>query len=292
MEKLTITEDDGYCIKSSTRPTPFPPDDLDISIQEVGHIYLPTGVIYPETTALFCTLAWCAKGTLQIESDTDIMTVPEKHAFLMEYGSCFTTKAASEVCEAYYLLIDGKHCQKLLSDTQLWSGVFPFSEVPVTWLNFIADRVDIPDEYRLIANTGHSIFADLFRQAEQNAMDPLVWKACCFLQTHWQDPETNVEAVLNHLNLSRSTLSPRFKRQTNLTMKEYLNRIRFRHAKRLLDQATLPIASIAKQCGIPDPAHFSAWFRKQSGKSPRQMKRKMSEPTPSAETNPFSLSGT
>lgn len=272
---LAITEADGYCIKSRTRPTPFPPDSLAISVQEVGHVYLPKGLIYPQTTALFCTLAWCTKGELLFESKDGNLTVPANHAAVIDYGTCFSTCTPSERCEAYYLLIDGSDCLKLLSDTRLWPDVFSYSHLPLHWLEFIAERVDQPADYPIIANTSHSLFVDLHRQAEQNAIDPLVWKARCFLQENWQNPDTNVEAVLNHLVTSRSTLSPRFKLQTGQTIKQYLDRIRFQHAKRLLEQACAPITSIAKQCGIPDPAHFSAWFRKQSGKSPREMKRKV-----------------
>ncbi len=243
---------------------------------EVGHVSAPNGIIYPQTTSYFCTLAWCTAGQLIFEGNGWSLQAEPGQAIIADHQLNFTTLAGAEGCDAYYLLMDGPAIDRLLLSSNLWSGTFSFTDAPIRWLNWLATHIQDADSYATLSSTGQALFIDLQMQAKSMANDPLVWDAICYLQQHWNHSSTNVERVLRHLGVSRSSLSPRFKAETGSTIKEYLYAIRYRQAVQMLEQKSISIATIAKRCGIPDPAHFSFWFRKQSGKSPRAFKRKAS----------------
>ena len=147
-------------------------------------------------------------------------------------------------------------------------------QFPIQWLNWMATNLNQPQAYATVAASGQSLFTAVRDEARTTVRDPLVWDAICYLQQHWNLPATNGERVLRHLGVSRSKLSPRFKAETGSTLKEYLYAIRYHHAVQMLEREPIAIATIAKHCGIPDPAHFAYWFRKQSGTSPRSFKQK------------------
>jgi len=268
---IHLTEAPCIC----TRSLRFPPPEHDLSVVEVGRVVTPEGIIYPETITHFCTLAWCTSGELIFEGRNETLHAKKNEALVLDCENKVITRAGALGCEAYYLLMDGPHCDQLLEASGLWMGVFPFSNLPLRWLNWIATHINQASSYATLASTAQSLFTDTRIEARKSVCDPLVWDAICYLQQHWNHPATNGERVLRHLQVSRSTLSPRFKAETGSTLKEYLYAIRYRHAVQMLEQEPLSIAEIAKRCGIPDPAHFSFWFRKQSGKTPRAVKQEV-----------------
>jgi AraC-like DNA-binding protein len=258
-----------------TRPTPIPPAGIELSVMEVGHICTPPGNIFPQTMPHFCTLAWCTKGSVSLVGHGWAIHAKEGQVAVLGPGQYVTTDSGSAGCKGYYLLMDGPRIDLLLTDTGLWSGIFPYQRIPIQWLEYIAERIHDLSQQPTLATTGHTLFQDVAQQAERAAKDPLVWKACVYLQQNWQLTTTNVESVLKHLRVSRSCLSPRFKIQTGKTILEYLSDIRYYHALRMLAQEAIPIHKIAQYCGFPDAAYFSNWFKKRSGKSPREMKEKV-----------------
>ncbi len=257
-----------------TRTLRFPPPEHDLSVMEVGRVMAPEGVIYPETRTTFCTVVWCVCGELIFELGGESLRAKSGESLVLDRDTQVITQAGASGCDVYYLLMDGPQSNQLLETSGIWTGVFPFASLPIQWLNWTAANINQPQFYASVASSGQSLYTAVQAEARATVHDPLVWDAICYLQQHWNHPATNGERVLRHLNVSRSKLSPRFKAETGVTLKDYLYAIRYRHAIQMLEQAPISIADIAKQCGIPDPAHFTYWFRKQSGKSPSAFKRK------------------
>ena len=242
---------------------------------EVGHIHAPEGSIFPETLPRFCTLAWCVSGQFSFSGRGWSLPAQAGQVAAIGPGQYFSTDAQKDGCEAYYLLMDGPSMEELIAKTGLWTGVFPYLNVPITWLEYLAANIHDLSQHSTLATTGHSLFQDAYQQAERSAKDTLVWKTCCYLHRNWWHPDTNVEMVLKHLGVSRSSLSPHFKKQTGRTMLQYLNDIRYYKALHILAQESGTIRTIAKRCGFSDAAYFSHWFHKRSGKNPRDMKEKI-----------------
>lgn len=72
------------------------------------------------------------------------------------------------------------------------------------------------------------------------------------------------------LNVNPSYLSTLFKKETGITLTEYVNRKRIEHALLLLNSTDLQIQMIAQYCGIPDVNYFTKTFKKIVGKTPKE----------------------
>lgn len=72
------------------------------------------------------------------------------------------------------------------------------------------------------------------------------------------------------LNVNSSYLSTLFKKETGMTLTEYVNKKRIKNAILLLNTTNLQIQTIAQYCGIPDVNYFTKTFKKYIGKTPKE----------------------
>ena len=72
------------------------------------------------------------------------------------------------------------------------------------------------------------------------------------------------------LNVNSSYLSTLFKKETGMTLTEYVNKKRIEHAILLLNSTDLQIQMIAQTCGIPDVNYFTKIYKKIVGRTPKE----------------------
>ena len=75
------------------------------------------------------------------------------------------------------------------------------------------------------------------------------------------------------LGISPSYLSSLFKKETGITLTEYVNQRRIEYSIFLLNTTNMQIQTVALNCGIPDINYFTRLFKKQIGKTPSEYKR-------------------
>ena len=83
-----------------------------------------------------------------------------------------------------------------------------------------------------------------------------------------------VSDVVNEINLSKRTLIRQFQKILGRSPKDEITRVCLNHAKYLLIHTTLPVYVVAKQSGYHSVEYFVSIFRKHTGKSPLQFRRK------------------
>ena len=76
------------------------------------------------------------------------------------------------------------------------------------------------------------------------------------------------------LNVNASYLSTLFKKETGMTLTEYVSKKRIDHAAFLLTSTNLQIQAVSQNCGIYDVNYFTKMFKKQMGKTPREYREK------------------
>ncbi len=76
------------------------------------------------------------------------------------------------------------------------------------------------------------------------------------------------------LNVNSSYLSGLFRKETGLSLTEYVTARRVLRAADLLLTSQLPIKTIAEQVGISDVHYFSRVFKKKTGQTPRQYRER------------------
>lgn len=75
------------------------------------------------------------------------------------------------------------------------------------------------------------------------------------------------------LNVNPSYLSTLFKRETGLTLTEFVNRQRIDHAIFLFNTTDMQVQTIAQHCGIPDVNYFTKTFKRMIGKTPKEYRQ-------------------
>lgn len=78
------------------------------------------------------------------------------------------------------------------------------------------------------------------------------------------------------LNVNASYLSSLFKKETGMTLTDYVNRKRVENAVFLLNSTNMQIQGIAQFCGIPDVNYFTKIFKKNIGKTPKEYRGEIS----------------
>jgi len=82
------------------------------------------------------------------------------------------------------------------------------------------------------------------------------------------DQTLNTHAAL--LNVSPSYLSTLFRKETGITLTEFVNRKRAEYGVLLLNTTSMQVQAIAQHCGISDINYFTRIFKKYIGKTPKE----------------------
>ncbi len=95
-----------------------------------------------------------------------------------------------------------------------------------------------------------------------------VQKAVTYITTDLS-ADLSLKALAGQLNMTPSYLSSLFKKEMGVTLTDYVNQQRMAHAQHLLLDTSLPIKSIAQQCGIADLNYFMRLFKRMAGVTPK-----------------------
>lgn len=107
---------------------------------------------------------------------------------------------------------------------------------------------------------------------EHGFADRRIQQACDYMQDRLCD-KFHIEDVAAACNLSVSRLAHLFKEQMGVGPKTWINNARLQQARRLLLNTETRISEIGARVGYDDPAHFSRYFSKNMGCSPKQFRQ-------------------
>lgn len=94
-----------------------------------------------------------------------------------------------------------------------------------------------------------------------------------YIHQHMSEP-IDIERLSKSLFFSRTYLANRFKKETGMTLSEFLLREKIEEGKRLLRYSDKPISVISLYLGFSSQSHFSNVFRKYTGMSPLDYKKR------------------
>lgn len=102
-----------------------------------------------------------------------------------------------------------------------------------------------------------------------NKEDHLVDKIMEYINLHYSE-KIFLSDIADVLNYSESLLSKRFRRVTQMTFNEYLNRFRIQKSIEYMKKGTYGLTEISDICGFSDYKYFSTVFKKYTGYTPSQ----------------------
>lgn len=86
--------------------------------------------------------------------------------------------------------------------------------------------------------------------------------------------DINLETAAEYVNKSKNYFSYLFKKELGISFVEYLNKVRVEEAKKLLDTTDDKTYQISEKIGYSDYKYFSSVFKKLTGLSPIQYKKR------------------
>jgi transcriptional regulator GlxA family with amidase domain len=108
-------------------------------------------------------------------------------------------------------------------------------------------------------------------QKEHN--DDAVKEAQQYIESNY-DSNLNINKIASMVNISSRTFLRRFKKATANTPLEYLQRVKIEAAKKKLEASTLNVQEVMFEVGYSDEKAFRNTFRKYSGLSPLEYRKK------------------
>lgn len=103
----------------------------------------------------------------------------------------------------------------------------------------------------------------------------LIDASICYLKENYAS-KLNLEEISQHAFLSKSYFSTLFKKATGMSVFEYLQNIRIQKACQLLSSETVKVTEIAEAVGYTDYRFFNKTFKKITGLTAQEYRRKHS----------------
>jgi len=112
-----------------------------------------------------------------------------------------------------------------------------------------------------------------YMSAEGKQVSNVVEKVQQFMLTHL-DEEFSRERLAEQVYLNPAYLSRLFRRETGLSLTDYMVRLRMNKAKEQLENGNQKVSDIAFMVGYANFSHFSKLFKKTTGLTPQEYRKK------------------
>jgi AraC-like DNA-binding protein len=207
----------------------------------------------------------------------DIIYYPPKTR--QEYYFSEDTKSIS-----YYLHFSGTECERLLSEIGLMEGriysIGKSKELEEAFINLIAEYnsgikfselLSSSALLRLLGLIGIHIAYEKSK-ADLSSVDKIKEVR---IQMYREIPTARkIDDYAKMCNLSESRFSHLFKEHSGLSPLEYIQSLRLKKSRELLENTDMSVAKIAEAVGIADQNYFSRFFKAKMGVSPRRYREK------------------
>ena len=115
---------------------------------------------------------------------------------------------------------------------------------------------------------GHDGIID--HSIETNALDMKFMEGVLAeIKQNYQDPEFNVNQIIEMMGMSRSVFYKKFKSLSDQSINDLIKTFRLKKAAKLLADGNLTVSQVAYDCGFTDPAYFSRVFKEYHNMAPK-----------------------
>jgi len=110
------------------------------------------------------------------------------------------------------------------------------------------------------------------KQSENENNKQLSNKIIQYIMENYQDPDLNISLTGLHFSITPAYISSIFKKQTGESLLEFINEVRVKKARELLEQE-VSVVETAQRVGFRNSGAFIRVFKKKTGITPGQMKK-------------------
>ena len=122
----------------------------------------------------------------------------------------------------------------------------------------------------------HYLLACMEDLADTRPMSQLIQEAVRYIRHHYAE-DIAVCDIADHIGMSQSWLTKRFKQECGVNIVGYLLDVRIQRAKALLSQTDMLIMEIACATGFDNPGYFISVFRRAVGMTPKAYRERAQE---------------
>jgi AraC-like DNA-binding protein len=113
-----------------------------------------------------------------------------------------------------------------------------------------------------------SEYCDLVKNHSTSGFSPTISKAIDYINLNF-DSQLSLSLIADKININPSHLSRQFKKETNMTITEFINKKRVDEAKILIEQSDNSITEIAMMAGFESHTYFYAVFKQITSLTPK-----------------------
>lgn len=95
-----------------------------------------------------------------------------------------------------------------------------------------------------------------------------------YLETHFADPDLNVQRIADALGFTHTYLCMLYKKNSGHTINRQLTSIRVEHARALLARSGLKLYQVADMVGYTDSRYFAKVFCRETGLTPKEYRER------------------
>lgn len=247
--------------------------------------YLPHGFNIKEISHAYYHLFYIIDGTMIINLDREPHKVASKTCILippqMIHEIPETHHTQMTFLEVKFAILDSY----LIDNIKISSPIMPGNEFIETALTYIINNWMIRDEQ---ANINMDCFLSAFltsllhdtlnpkiqdsQYIETSGYCNLTKQIIMYIEENYKSP-FSLSAISKFMGYNANYLCSAFKKDTGITIIDYLNFARIHRAMEFLSYSNIDIASAGYRTGFNNPSHFSRTFKKLVGVSPDYYKR-------------------
>lgn len=134
------------------------------------------------------------------------------------------------------------------------------------------NRVNAPDGLDTLMSLMIRDYCLLVKNHAMKGYSAITRQIVSYIDFHYTE-ELSLAYFAKMFNLSKTYLSDLFRKETGVTLTDFIHQVRMRRAITLLNASTLPITAIATACGYNDINYFIRRFKKTYGLSPKQYQK-------------------
>lgn len=261
---------------SDYRPSAENRTPIPLPVRSVGHYRISPQMVEKVMKKSFWELFWVIDGAGKFKVGRQEYIARAGDVFWYFPGDTHLMQAITERWEYRWLTFDGNSTLNWLKPLALSKRKYNAGRCPQKQFKQLRKHVSDPviKAERTASVIGYEILL-LATGMTQNTIQKEGNKASLakqYLDQHFRDPKTSIDALAEQLDVHRSTLFRIFKTNFGLSPIQYLGQLRAQQALTLLRETSIPITEVALQTGFQDISYFSKVIKSITDFSPRQFR--------------------
>lgn len=243
--------------------------------RRVGYEYNKQGYYIERANGVTYLLAYTKSGEATVTYEGETVTVTAGSVLFLSQALPSIISAPSTPWEIYFVHMFGPEIDTIYNAFYQKNGCCLKNFDPTKLIeNFmtIYDLYQSPEvNYTEVSGLLYATLMDLLNQSKLPKQDYVISKAIDYIEEHYAEP-FDINALSQYLFLSKSHFIHKFHKQTGLSPKRYLTKVRVQKAKRYLAQSQKSIAEIAQLSGFQNEKNIYYAFKSEVGCSPTEFR--------------------